>query len=120
VDIKDGKVTVIRLVDPVDVVTKLRKNGWPCADLTSIGPWPEKKDGDKKDGGGSNGGGGGKKKDGGKKRGGGKEDSPNNQVVWHPPPPPQWHPQQQPSYQQQRLQYVHPRTEKNPNECVIC
>ncbi|CAL9133455.1 unnamed protein product, partial [Musa textilis] len=42
-DMKDMKLTVIGMVDPIDVVGKLRKH-W-CADIVSVGPAkePEKK-----------------------------------------------------------------------------
>jgi hypothetical protein len=103
VDMKDGKMTVTGLVDPVDVVTKLRRNNWPSAQIVSIGPWPEKKkdDGDKKEGGGD-------KKDGG----GDKKVEPPKPLVWYPPP---WY-AQQPYYPQ----YVVHSAEEDPNSCVIC
>jgi hypothetical protein len=116
VELKDGKMTVIGPVDPVDVVTKLRKCGWPTAQILSIGPWPEKKDGDKKDGGGDKKDGGGDKKEGDKK---GKDDAAK--LVWYPPPP-QWYPQH-PIYQQQQHYYPHylvHSAEEDPNSCVIC
>ncbi|KZV57654.1 hypothetical protein F511_03114 [Dorcoceras hygrometricum] len=44
IDIKGKKLTVIGTVDPVTVVSKLRKKSWP-ADIISVGPAkePEKK-----------------------------------------------------------------------------
>ncbi|URE23954.1 heavy metal-associated domain containing protein [Musa troglodytarum] len=47
-DMKDMKLTVIGMVDPIDVVGKLRKH-W-CADMVSVGPAkePEKKEEPKK------------------------------------------------------------------------
>nr|CAD1835408.1 unnamed protein product [Ananas comosus var. bracteatus] len=49
VDMKERKMTVIGTVDPVDVVSKLRKS-WPTS-IFSVGPAkePEKKDGAKKE-----------------------------------------------------------------------
>ncbi|XVF51418.1 hypothetical protein PTKIN_Ptkin04bG0183900 [Pterospermum kingtungense] len=58
-DMKDKKLTVIGDVDPIDVVSKLRKQGY--TEILTVGPAKEeKKDGDKKDGG--------AKKDDGKKK----------------------------------------------------
>ncbi|TVU16487.1 hypothetical protein EJB05_40055 [Eragrostis curvula] len=107
VDLKDGKMTVIGTVDPVEVVTKLRKQ-WPSAQIVSIGPWPEKKD-DKK--------GGGEKKDEKKDD---KKDAPK-QVVWYPPQP-AWYAQQHPYNHQYPPQYfIHNHSaEEDPNSCVIC
>jgi hypothetical protein len=87
---KDSKMTVIGLVD---VVAKLRKAS--TAEISSVGPWPEKKDGgDKKDGGGD------------------KKDAPK-QLVFYPPP---WY-AQQPYH---HPQYVARSIEEDPNSCVIC
>jgi hypothetical protein len=87
---KDSKMTVI---GPVDVVAKLRKAS--TAEISSVGPWPEKKDGgDKKDGGGD------------------KKDAPK-QLVFYPPP---WY-AQQPYH---HPQYVARSIEEDPNSCVIC
>jgi hypothetical protein len=107
VDMKDGKMTVTGLVDPVDVVTKLRRNNWPSAQIVSIGPWPEKKkdDASKKEGGGD-------KKDGG----GDKKAEAAPKLAWYPPPP--WYDAQQP--QLYYPQYVIPSAEEDPNSCVIC
>ncbi|CAN1237415.1 Heavy metal-associated isoprenylated plant protein 39 [Linum grandiflorum] len=43
-DMKEKKMTVIGTVDPVNVVSKLRKH-WPTTDIISVGPAkePEKK-----------------------------------------------------------------------------
>lgn len=115
-DTKDGKMTVIGLVDPVDVVTKLRKSSWPSAQILSISGWPEKKD-DKKDGDKKEG----EKKDGEKKEGDKKDAA--KQVVWYPPPPP-WYAAQQPVYYHhqpaQYPQYMVHSAEEDPNSCVIC
>jgi hypothetical protein len=108
VDMKDGKMTVIGTVDPVDVVAKLRSKLFPTAQILSVGPAKEEKKDDKKDGAGGDkkagAGGGGDKKDGGDKK----------QVVpvypypqhWYPPPPPP--------------RYVVHSAEDDPNSCVIC
>lgn len=49
-DMKDKKLTVIGTVDPVNVVSKLRKY-WPMTDIVSVGPAkePEKKEEPKKE-----------------------------------------------------------------------
>jgi hypothetical protein len=63
---KDGKMTVVGTVDPLDVLAKLRKL-FPTAQIFSVGPAKEEKKDDKKDGGDKKAGarGGGDKKDGG-------------------------------------------------------
>lgn len=50
IDVKGKKLTVIGSVDPVSVVSKLRKKNWP-ADIISVGPAkePEKKEEPKKE-----------------------------------------------------------------------
>ncbi|XP_011092947.1 heavy metal-associated isoprenylated plant protein 39-like [Sesamum indicum] len=50
IDLKGKKLTVIGTVDPVTVVSKLRKKNWP-ADIISVGPAkePEKKEEPKKE-----------------------------------------------------------------------
>lgn len=90
VDMKDSKLTVIGLVDPVDVVAKLRRVG--AAHILSVGPAKEEKKDGKKDG---------DKKDGDKK------------VVVYPPP---WYAGQYPYYPH----YVVHSAEEDPNSCVIC
>uniref|UniRef100_A0A0A9H9K1 HMA domain-containing protein n=1 Tax=Arundo donax TaxID=35708 RepID=A0A0A9H9K1_ARUDO len=91
-DMKDHKLTVIGLVDPVDVVGKLRKL-WP-AQILSVGPAKEeKKDGGKKD----------DKKDGDKD--GAKP------IMVYPP----WYVQH--AY---HPPYVVHSAEEDPNSCVIC
>uniref|UniRef100_A0A453DBW6 HMA domain-containing protein n=1 Tax=Aegilops tauschii subsp. strangulata TaxID=200361 RepID=A0A453DBW6_AEGTS len=49
VDMKDQKMTVVGSMDPVDVVSKLRKV-FPGAHIVSVGPAKEEKKDDKKDG----------------------------------------------------------------------
>lgn len=108
VDMKDNKMTVIGTVDPVDVVTKLRKL-FPAAHMVSVGAWPEKKDGDKKDG---------DKKDGDKKDGDKKDGDKK------PPAPVYYNPYMYPPYSypqpQHHPQYFVRSAEDDPNSCVIC
>ncbi|KAF7019384.1 hypothetical protein CFC21_032561 [Triticum aestivum] len=112
VDMKDQKMTVVGSMDPVDVVSKLRKV-FHGAHIVSVGPAKEEKKDDKKDGAG------GDKKDGDKDKKDGDKDKKDGskQVVyphhyWYPPPPPQHH-------------HPHPyyfvrSAEEDPNSCVIC
>jgi hypothetical protein len=104
---KDSKLTVIGLVDPVDVVAKLRKVG--AAHILSVGPAKEeKKDGDKKEG---------DKKDGDKKEGDKKDgDKKPPAVVMYPPP---WYNTHYP-YHHAPPQYFVRSAEEDPNSCVIC
>ncbi|CAM0902320.1 unnamed protein product [Alopecurus aequalis] len=113
VDMKDGKMTVVGTVDPVDIVSKLRSKLFSGAQILSVGPAKEEKD-DKKDGGGDKkDGAGAAKKDGAgadKKDGAGADKKQAVPLVypqqWYPPPP-------QPRY------VVH-SVEDDPNSCVIC
>ncbi|XP_062185402.1 heavy metal-associated isoprenylated plant protein 39-like [Phragmites australis] len=101
VDMKEQKLTVVGLADPVDVVAKLRKHG--SAAIVSVGPAKEeKKDGDKKDG---------AKKEGDKKDGGGDKKQDPPKLVVCPP----WYPQHP-----YPPQYVVHSAEEDPNSCVIC
>ncbi|XP_066346252.1 heavy metal-associated isoprenylated plant protein 39-like [Miscanthus floridulus] len=99
VDMKDSKLTVTGLVDPVDVVARLRKV--VSAAIVSVGPAKEEKKEDKKEG---------DKKEGDKKQ---------QQVVWYGSPHP-WY------AAAQQHQYPHPyppqyvSAEEDPNSCVIC
>ncbi|KAF8660352.1 hypothetical protein HU200_057933 [Digitaria exilis] len=110
VDMKDQKLTVIGLADPVDVVAKLRKVG--AATIVSVGPAKEEKKDDKKDGGG-----GGDKPKEGEKKDGDKKPEAKPLLVGYPPwmaaqyayPPPQYPPQ-----------YFVRSAEEDPNSCVIC
>ncbi|KAL9387010.1 hypothetical protein Peur_020134 [Populus x canadensis] len=115
-DMKERKLTVVGDIDPVDVVSKLRKN-WHTEILT-VGPAKEeKKDDGKKDEGKKDEG----KKDEGKKDEGKKEGdkkNPNEQQMadlmalyknyynYNPCPPP--------------YHYRVVREEENPNACAIC
>uniref|UniRef100_A0A0D9XLU1 HMA domain-containing protein n=1 Tax=Leersia perrieri TaxID=77586 RepID=A0A0D9XLU1_9ORYZ len=143
VDMASQKMTVIGMVDPVNVVSKLRKSSW-AATIDSVGPAKEpekkeekkdggdgKKDGDaakkdgeeKKDGDGKKDGGDGEKKDEGKKEDGEKKPAPPT-------------PEQQfaelmnqyraaysynPSYNPyMNTHYFVQSVEENPNSCNIC
>ncbi|GAB4834463.1 hypothetical protein Ancab_032719 [Ancistrocladus abbreviatus] len=92
VDMKESKLTVIGDVDPVQVVSKLRKQGQ--VDILTVGPAKEEK---KEDG----------KKDDDKK----KEQIAEvykAYLAYNPPLPP-YH-----------YQYYVQSAEENPNGCVIC
>lgn len=125
-DMKDKKLTVTGDVDPVTIVSKLRKI---ChTEIVSVGPSkePEKK----KEEGGAAGGGGDKKKEDDKKKADEKKkeeekkkaDEAWKQIYQHQPYPYYNYQQQQPYYQ-----YNHPPTpyyskvvhDETPN-CVIC
>ncbi|KAI5017592.1 hypothetical protein ZWY2020_042480 [Hordeum vulgare] len=126
VDMATRKMTVIGMVDPVDVVSKLRK-AW-SASIDSVGPAkePEKKDGDgKKDGADAKKEGEGEKKDGDGKDGAKKEDGEAK--------PPQPTEQQLAELMNQyrsaysayhnpymNNHYVVQSMEENPNSCAIC
>ena len=101
VDMKDSKLTVIGLIDPVDVVARLRKVG--SAAIVSVGPAKE----EKKDA----------KKEGDKK----EDDKKQQQVVWYGPPHPWYAAAQQSHYPHPYPpQYVVHSAEEDPNSCVIC
>ncbi|CAN6269671.1 unnamed protein product, partial [Urochloa humidicola] len=102
VDMKDQKLTVIGLTDPVDVVNKLRKVG--AAAIVSVGPAKEEKKDDKKEG---------DKKEGEKKDGDKKDGDKKVTVPVYPPP---WYTAQYPYYPH----YVVHSAEDDPNSCVIC
>lgn len=128
VDMKEKKMTVIGSVDPIDVVSKLRKS-WHT-DIVSVGPAKEekkddkkddKKDGkkdDKKDDGKKDDG---KKDDGDKKKDDKKDEKKENSNSKDP-------------YQQMMQDFVYAyrgypqmnnhyfvrSMEENPNACVIC
>lgn len=105
VDTKESKLTVVGLVDPVDVVAKLRKVG--SATIVSVGPAKEEKKDDKKEG---------DKKDGDKKDGDKKPPPPFVLYPhqWYPYPAAQYHPHPYPP------QYVVHSAEEDPNSCIIC
>ncbi|KAL9230996.1 hypothetical protein vseg_006274 [Gypsophila vaccaria] len=125
VDLKEGKMTVIGEVDPVAIVSKLRKQ-WNAQILT-VGPAKEEKKGDDKKGGEKKDDGkGGEKKDGGKKDGDKKDDKKDGDKKNEKDQPPVFkpypyaypytytHPQPHPMYYN-----VH-SIEESPNTCVIC
>jgi hypothetical protein len=106
-DMKDKKLTVVGSVDPIDVVSKLRKN-WHT-EILSVGPAKEpekkkdegKKDGDKKE----------DKKDDSKKDGD-KKDA-NKQITEMIEAYKAYNPYMTTHYYVQSM-------EENPNGCVIC
>jgi hypothetical protein len=110
VDMKSQKMTVVGMVDPVKVMSKLRKAAFP-ATFVSVGPVkePEKKDGDAA-----------------KKEGGEEKDEEKKKAKAPPPPTEQiiaelmnqyrgYHPSAAPP-----PQYYVQSMEENPNSCVIC
>ncbi|KAJ4783907.1 Heavy metal transport/detoxification superfamily protein [Rhynchospora pubera] len=103
VDMKDKKLTVIGFVDPVDMVSKLRKQ-WHT-EIFSVGPAkePEKKKEEEKKGG--------DKRNDPKK--GDKKDA-NKQVAELVGTYKPYNPNMAPVY------YGRRRVEDNPNACVIC
>jgi hypothetical protein len=135
VDMKSQKMTVVGMVDPVKVMSKLRKAACP-ATIVSVGPvkepekkeekMEEKKDGDaaKKEGEGEK-----KEGDGEKKKEGDEEkkkDGDGEKAKAAPPPTEQiiaelmnqyrgYHPSAAPP-----PQYYVQSMEENPNSCVIC
>ncbi|CAN1237408.1 Heavy metal-associated isoprenylated plant protein 39 [Linum grandiflorum] len=104
-DMKEKKMTVIGTVDPVNVVSKLRKH-WPTTDIISVGPAkepekkeePKKEEAPKKEEGGPN-------KEEPKKEEGKKEEGGGGEKAYNP---------QMTSY------YYVQSMEENPNACVIC
>ncbi|KAL3615674.1 hypothetical protein CASFOL_041335 [Castilleja foliolosa] len=124
IDAKAKKLTVIGTVDPVTVVSKLRKKNWPT-DIISVGPAkePEKKDEPKKEEP--------KKDEAAKeepkkdepKKEEEKKDEPKKEnekkigpelVVGTAMPYRQYYPPMNTYY------YAHHSIEENPNACVIC
>ncbi|CAN1237403.1 Heavy metal-associated isoprenylated plant protein 39 [Linum grandiflorum] len=102
-DMKEKKMTVIGTVDPVNVVSKLRKH-WPTTDIISVGPAkePEKKEEPKKEEAPK-----GEKKDGEKK---GPPPDPVLELV-----------KAYRAYNPQMTSYYYVQSmEENPNACVIC
>ncbi|XWS61720.1 hypothetical protein CRYUN_Cryun07bG0150300 [Craigia yunnanensis] len=105
-DMKDKKLTVIGDVDPIDVVSKLRKQGY--TQILTVGPAKEeKKDGAKKDEG---------KKDEGKKDEGKKDDNKkkeSDQIAELVKAYKAYNPHMTTYYRVLSA-------EENPNSCVIC
>ncbi|TJX48471.1 cation transporter [Soehngenia saccharolytica] len=97
VDMKEKKMTVIGVVDPVYLTSKLRKFGF--TELLSVGPAKEeKKEGEKKE----------EKKPQGDAKKENKADAPKYEVVYVPP-----------SYNYRPYEY-NVVSDENPNACVIC
>ncbi|XP_061344056.1 heavy metal-associated isoprenylated plant protein 39-like [Gastrolobium bilobum] len=98
-DMKEKKLTVVGDIDPVDVVSKLRK-GWHT-EILSVGPAKEPE----------------KKQDDGKKGEGKKDDDqkkdPNEQIAELVKLYKAYNPHMTTHY------YVH-SVEENPNACVVC
>ena len=126
VDMASHKMTVIGMVDPVNVVSKLRKASW-SATIDSVGPpkEPEKKEGEKKDGGEAKKEGEGEKKEGGE--GDKKKDGDGKKAA--PPTEQQVLAELMNQYRAYYYPYPHMTTpahyyvqsmEENPNSCTIC
>ncbi|XP_066387523.1 heavy metal-associated isoprenylated plant protein 39-like [Miscanthus floridulus] len=123
VDMASHKMTVIGMVDPVNVVSKLRKASW-SATIDSVGPAkePEKKEGEKKEG---------EKKDGegDKKKEGDDKDKDGDGKKVAPPTEQQILAELMNQYRAYYYPYPHMTTpahyyvqsmEENPNSCTIC
>lgn len=109
-DMKEKKLTVIGTVDPVNVVSKLRKF-WHT-EIVAVGPAkePEKKE-DKKDG---------EKKEEGKKEDGKKEEEKKKEAPPPPDPIQEWIRNYR-AYNPYMTTHYHVQSmEENPNACVIC
>ncbi|XP_039061307.1 heavy metal-associated isoprenylated plant protein 39-like isoform X2 [Hibiscus syriacus] len=110
-DMKTRQLTVIGTVDPVNVVSKLRKY-WPT-DIVSVGPAkePEKKEEPKKEE---------EKKEGGEK----KEEEGKKEEKKPQPPPPDPVLEMVKAYRaynpHMTTYYYVQSMEENPNACVIC
>ena len=107
-DMKEKKLTVVGAVDPVDIVSKLRKTWF--TEIVSVGPAKEeKKDEGKKDEGKKDEG----KKDEGKKDGGNKPKDEKEQIADLI--------NAYKAYNPHMTQYYYVQSiEENPNACVIC
>lgn len=123
-NMKEKKLTVIGTVDPISVVSKLRKY-WQT-DIVEVGPVKEpekkedakkaeaKKEGDKKDE---------QKKEEGKKEEGKKDEKKEDEKKKEPLPDPvlEWVKAQRAAYNPYiSTHYYAPSIEENPNACVIC
>ena len=117
-DMKEKKLTVIGTVDPVTVVSKLRKY-WK-ADIVAVGPVkePEKKEDPKKAEAKKEG----EKKEEGKKEEGKKEEKKEDDKKKEPAPDPVL--ELVKAYRAYNpymtTNYYAPSMEENPNACVIC
>ena len=123
-NMKEKKLTVIGTVDPVSVVSKLRKY-WQT-DIVEVGPVKEpekkedakkgeaKKEGEKKEE---------QKKEGEKKEEGKKDEKKEDEKKKEPLPDPvlEWVKAQRAAYNPyMTTHYYAPSIEENPNACVIC
>lgn len=127
-DMKEKKMTVIGTVDPIDVVSKLRKT-WQSADIVAVGPAKEEKKDGKKD----------EKKDGKKeeKKDEKKEEKKDDKKKEEKEKEKEKDPDQQmqmmhdfvyaynrgypqPQPQMNNQHYFVRSMEENPNACVIC
>ncbi|KAG5009148.1 hypothetical protein AAZX31_07G063000 [Glycine max] len=117
-DMKEKKLTVIGTVDPVTVVSKLRKY-WK-ADIVAVGPVkePEKKEDPKKAEAKKEG----EKKEEGKKEEGKKEEKKEDDKKKEPAPDPvlEWVKAYRAYNPYMTTNYYAPSMEENPNACVIC
>ncbi|VAH05434.1 unnamed protein product [Triticum turgidum subsp. durum] len=125
VDMGTRKMTVVGMVDPVDVVSKLRK-GW-SASIDSVGPAKEpEKEGEKKDGADAK-----KEGEGEKKDGDGKDGAKKGDGEAKPPQPTEeqlmaeFMNQYRSAYSAyhnpyMNSHYVVQSMEENPNSCTIC
>lgn len=104
-DMKAKKLTVVGDIDPVDVVSKLRKF-WPTTEILTVGPAKEpekKKDDGKKDG----------KKEEGNKKDDDKKKDPNEQAIAELM-------KLYRAYNPYMTTYYHVQSaEENPNACAI-
>ncbi|KAL3848840.1 hypothetical protein ACJIZ3_010722 [Penstemon smallii] len=125
IDIKAKKLTVIGTVDPVSVVSKLRKKNWPT-DIISVGPAkePEKKEEPKKEE---------PKTEEPKKEEPAKKEEPKKEEVKKEEPKKEEEKKAEPELvvgtampyrpyypPMNTYYYVHHSMEENPNACVIC
>ncbi|OEL38304.1 hypothetical protein BAE44_0000673 [Dichanthelium oligosanthes] len=126
VDMASHKMTVIGMVDPVNVVSKLRKASW-AASIDSVGPSkePEKKADEKKDGEAKKDGDGKKDGEGEKKDGEGKKDGDDKDGDGKKAPTEQQilaelMNQYRAYYPHMTSHYFVQSMEENPNSCAIC
>ncbi|XP_041002298.1 heavy metal-associated isoprenylated plant protein 39-like [Juglans microcarpa x Juglans regia] len=109
IDMKEKNLTVIGTVDPIYIVSKLRKY-WPVADIISVGPAkePEKKEEAKKEEA--------KAAEEGK-----KEESKKEEEKKEKPDPVLELVKAYRAYNPHLTSYYHVQSmEENPNACVIC
>ncbi|KAL1546245.1 heavy metal-associated isoprenylated plant protein 39-like [Salvia divinorum] len=119
IDLKGKKLTVIGTVDPVSVVSKLRKKSWP-AQIISVGPAkePEKKEEAKKEEAKEE-----PKKEEPKKeeaKEGAKKEEPKKEEMQVMATAMPYRPYHRPYYPPINSYYpVHHSIEENPNACII-